>query len=216
MTAFHGTAPRRGRLRAFPVMAIAVTLVGGMAVAPAVAAREATPVPDVPPASLCTVAAPSFEALNAAILRPPTGASPVPSRTPGTVPEGTPADPRTVAAVTAVVRELVGCYNSGELLRAYGLYTDDYLYRLFNRQGGFDRAAYDSYATPQPEADPGRHTAILAIEDVRALGDGKAGATVTLRYASIPMPKTFFFTFVRVEERWLIDGILGEISFSVP
>jgi hypothetical protein len=30
------------------------------------------------------------------------------------------------------------------------------------------------------------------------------------------MPKTFFFTFANVDGRWLIDGILGEISFSVP
>jgi hypothetical protein len=30
------------------------------------------------------------------------------------------------------------------------------------------------------------------------------------------MPKTFFFFFVPESDRLLIDGILGEISFSVP
>jgi hypothetical protein len=39
---------------------------------------------------------------------------------------------------------------------------------------------------------------------------------VTIEYPLIPVPKTFFFTFVRVHDRWLIDGALGEISFSVP
>jgi hypothetical protein len=32
----------------------------------------------------------------------------------------------------------------------------------------------------------------------------------------VPMPKRFFFFFTQVGGRLLIDGILGEISFSVP
>jgi len=216
-----GASVMRGRAgtaaRPYKCAVLTVSLLLGSArIVGATDVSHVSPTPDVLPATLCAVEAPSFEELNAAILTPPAGASPVPRRTPGTVPEGVPADSQTVAAVTHVVRELVGCFNAGELLRAYGLYTDAYLFRLFNRQGGFTREAYAGYATPEPESDPGEHTAILAIEDVRLLEDGTAGATVTLRYASIPMPKTFFFTFVRVGDRWLIDGILGEISFSVP
>jgi hypothetical protein len=180
------------------------------------AVAQATPTPDVPPAALCTVAAPSFERLNEVVLAPVPDASPVATRTPGVVPEGVPADAETIAEVTAVVRELVGCYNAGEPLRAYGLYSDQYLRRLFNRQGGFSRSAYDSLATPEPAADARTNTAILEIKGVRVLEDGTIGAMVTLRYASVPMPKSFFFTFVRTGEWWLIDGILGEISFSVP
>jgi hypothetical protein len=50
------------------------------------------------------------------------------------------------------------------------------------------------------------------------LPDGRSGATVTISYPSVPMPKTFFFTFTRAGDsgNLLIDGILGEISFSVP
>jgi hypothetical protein len=172
---------------------------------------QATPTPDVPPAELCTVPAPSLDRLNAVILAP--DASPVPTRTPGVVPAGEPADPATAAAVTAVVRELTACHNAGELLRAYGLYSDAYLRRLFNRQGGFTQTNDDSLATPQPAAD---RIAILAIENVRLLEDGIVGATVTMRYPDIPVRKTFFFTFITIDGRWLIDGILGEISFSVP
>jgi hypothetical protein len=162
------------------------------------------------------VGAPSLEALNAAILTPAAGASPVAARTPGVVPEGVPADAETVAAVTAVVRVLIGCYNAGEPLRTFALFTDAYLFRLFNRQGGFTRDSYDSYATPEPASDPSERTAILEIGDVRVLEDGTVGTTVVLRYATVPMAKSFFFTFRRVDDRWLIDGILGEISFSVP
>lgn len=180
------------------------------------ATTRQTPTPDVPPATVCMVEAPSLERLNEIILAPAASASPVATRTPGVVPEGKPAGAETIAAVTAVVRELVACYNAGELLRSYGLYTDAHLRRLFGRQGGFTRAQYDSLATPQPAADPAEWTAIIEIADVRMLADGSVGATVTMRYASIPMPKTFFFTFVWTGDRWLIDGILGEISFSVP
>lgn len=175
-----------------------------------------TPTPDVPPATVCAVEAPSLERLNEIILAPAASASPVATRTPGVVPEGKPAGAETIAAVTSVVRELVACYNAGELLRSYGLYTDAHLRRLFARQGGFTRAQYGGLATPQPAADPAEWTAIIEIADVRMLADGSVGATVTMRYASIPMPKAFFFTFVWTGDRWLIDGILGEISFSVP
>jgi hypothetical protein len=184
---------------------------------PAVAtAQEATPTPDVPPADICEVEAPTFDRLNAIVLTPLADATPLPPYTSDVVPAGTPADPPTIDGVVATVRELVGCYNAGELLRSYGLYTEPYLHRLFNRQGGFSREAYDNLATPEPGGEAGSATRILDIRDVRLLDNGFAGATVTLGYASIPMPKTFFFTFEWNGERWLIADILGEITFSVP
>src|SRR4051794_4202611 len=141
---------------------------------PAFAQNSAsTPIPDGPPATLCTAEAPSFEHLNA-LLATPIAATPVPQRTPGTVPEGTQADVETTAAVNSVIRELVGCYNAGDLLRSYGLYTESYLAHLFGRQGGFNRAEYDFFATPQPTDDPSRHTSILNIADVRLFEDGTA------------------------------------------
>ena len=57
---------------------------------------------------------------------------------------------------------------------------------------------------------------MLEIRDQRVLPDGRLGATVIIEYASVPMPKRFFFYFAWIDGRLLIDGILGEISFSVP
>ena len=54
------------------------------------------------------------------------------------------------------------------------------------------------------------------IRDERLLPDGRLGATVVITYRSVPMPKTFFFYFVEEQSGLVIDGILGEISFSVP
>jgi hypothetical protein len=176
----------------------------------------ASPTPDVPSPVLCLVEAPTFERLNAAVNATPAPGTPVVTPTPGIVPAGTPADPVTVDGIKATVRELVACFNAGEPLRSFGLYTDAYLNILFNRQGGFSQAVYDSYATPEPVADATRHTAILEIAEVRVFADGSAGATVTMRYASIPVPKTFYISFLWNGERWMISDVLGEISFSVP
>lgn len=131
------------------------------------------------------------------------------------IPQGSPASAETTAEITRTVRELVACYNAGALFRAYGLSTDSHLRRLFGRQGAFTRPDYDALATPRPAAPPER-AAILSIRDVRLLPADTVGATVTIEYDVVPLPKTFFFAFVRVGDRWLIDDIIGEISFSVP
>jgi hypothetical protein len=180
-----------------------------------VVAITPVPTPDAPPPALCRAAPRSLADLNELIATPVAARSPAIPRPRDVVPEGSPADPATVAGVTVTVRELVACFNAGELLRAYGLYTDSYLHRLLARQDPLTQVAYDALATPMPEP-PASRAAILAIRDVRLLPDGTAGATVTIRYAVVPMPKTFFFTFARTSDRWLIADILGEISFSVP
>jgi hypothetical protein len=148
-----------------------------------------------------------------ALFATPIAATPAPM--PSVVPLGMSADPQTEAELAATVAGWLACQNAGEPLRAWSWFTDDYLRRLLDRQNGVGPAAYDALATPEPAA-PNDLAAIAAIRDVRLLPGGRAGATVTLTYPAVPMPKTFFFTFVRVDGRWLIDGILGEISFSVP
>jgi hypothetical protein len=130
-----------------------------------------------------------------------------------TIPEGTPADPELGALMEATVTTWLACQNAGEPLRAWALFSDGYLVRLLSRQAGVFGA---SLATPAPPAADS--ATIVEIRDARVLPDGRSGATVTISYPSVPMPKTFFFTFTRAGDsgNLLIDGILGEISFSVP
>jgi hypothetical protein len=187
------------------VAALLIALIAAPAVA---AASSATPVAGPP----CDAPLRSQGELSA-LFATPIPATPAPP--PGVVPGGTPADPQTEAALTATVAGWLACQNAGEPLRAWSWFTDAYLRRLLDRQGGVSPAAYAALAAPEP-AGPNDQAAIAAIRDVRLLPDGRAGATVTLTYSAVPMPKTFFFTFANVDGRWLIDGILGEISFSVP
>jgi hypothetical protein len=131
-----------------------------------------------------------------------------------TIPTGVPADAEMIAAMERMVHLWLACQNVGEPLRAWSLFSDGYLYRLLSRQGGLAAEAYQALATPAPVAEEAAR--VVAIEGERLLPDGRYGATVTLRYPSVPMPKRFFFFFTQVDDRLLIDGILGEISFSVP
>jgi hypothetical protein len=116
-------------------------------------------------------------------------------------------------AMERLVHLWLACQNAGEPLRAWSLFSDGYLYRLLSRQGDLAGEVYRALATPTPAAEA---TVVSAIEDERLLPDGRYGATVTLEYPSVPMPKRFFFFFTAINGRLVIDGILGEISFSVP
>ena len=131
-----------------------------------------------------------------------------------TLPEGEPVDAATRQVIGATVRLWLACENAGEPLRAWALFSDGYLYRLLSRQAGTTEASLAALATPIPTAAA---TAMLReIRGERLLPDGRLGATVVIVYQSVPMAKSFFFFFTRENGRLLIDGILGEISFSVP
>jgi hypothetical protein len=193
------------RLTSIVSAAIAIWLTAGSALA------QATPTPDAPAPELCQATAPSFAAITDIMATPQATASPTASP----VPAGTPASEADIAAVTGVVRELIACFNAGEPLRAYGLYTDDYLRHLLSVQGVPNRAGYDLWAIPEPP-HPDRYVQILAIREVKQLDGGGVRALVILRYAGIPVPKTFAFLFVETPDGWRINAFLGEINFSLP
>jgi hypothetical protein len=149
-----------------------------------------------------------------ALLAGPQIATPAANTDGQTLPAGTPADADVAATMKRLVNLWLACQNGGEPLRAWSLFSDGYLYRLLSRQGALPGDDYRALATPAPVAD---ETAVVsAIEGERVLPDGRYGATVTIEYRSVPMPKRFFFFFTDIDGRLVIDGILGEISFSVP
>ncbi len=177
-----------------------------------IAFAQATPSPEIPGPERCLVAAPSFEAIGrimatpAAIAVSPT-ASPDAAATPVSASDG--------VAVAGVVRELIACFNAGEPLRAYGLYTDAYLRHLLAVQGVPTQVQYDALSLAEPPpAD--RYVQILAIRNGKALPNGGVRTAVTLRYAGVPVPKTFVFDLIETSSGWRIDDALGEIDFSLP
>ena len=156
---------------------------------------------DAPPRSTASIAA--LLARDIATPAATTGGT--------TLPEGPATDPAFAAEMEGLVRRWLDCQNAGEPLRAWALFSDGYLHRLLSRTGD---VVDSSLATPTPIT--GEAATLVAIEGERVLPDGRFGATVTIAYPSVPMPKRFFFYFTEEDGRLLIDGILGEISFSVP
>ena len=169
--------------------------------------------PEAVPAGDCIVA-PRTRQEIVALLADANIATPAATTAGQTLAAGEPVAAETAAAMEGAVQMWLACQNAGEPLRAWSLFSDGYLFRLLSRQGGLSGEAYRDLATPAPVADDA--AVVLAIAGERLLPDGRFGATVTVSYPSVPMPKRFFFFFTQVDCRLLIDGILGEISFSVP
>jgi len=169
--------------------------------------------PEAVPVQHCIVA-PRTRQQIAVLLADPDIATPAATTAGQTLPAGEPVAGETAAAMEQVVQMWLACQNAGEPLRAWSLFSDGYLFRLLSRQSGLTGEAYRELATPAPVASEA--AVVLAIEGERLLPDGRYGATVTVSYPSVPMPKRFFFFFTQVDGRLLIDGIFGEISFSVP
>ena len=179
-------------------------------------ASTATPNPET---VACRAVPRSFSELEALGGTPAAGAvPPAPEPTPGLLPGGQPADAATTEAVTGVLRELLACFHAGEPLRVYGLYSDAYLRRLLARSGPPDRGSYDLLATPEKSVQEDR-SVLRSVTGVRLLDGPRAGAVVVISYPTLPeglRDKRFFFVFVREGSQWLIDDVVGEISFGVP
>jgi hypothetical protein len=162
---------------------------------------------------LCETAPRSYANISSLLATPPLA---TPAATTGgeTLERGVPASDAERLAMRAVVEEWLACQNAGKLFSSWTLFSDAYLYRLISRQPTITEALYDDWATPSP-TDVTTAT-LLEMSGERRLTDGRLGATVQITYASVPMPKQFFFYFEAQDGELLIDSILGEISFSVP
>ena len=171
-------------------------------------ARDHVPFPATPTAESCQAEPVAPEQLTR-LLATPTAATPVVS---GSVPAGAPADEDVTLLVQQVIVEVFACFNAGERLRAYALYSDGYLRHIL---AGEDRASLAHQATPQP-LEFENWTAIVDIRDVRLLADGRVYATVILDPGLIPVQKIFGFFLIDEGGRWLVDDVLDELEFSLP
>ena len=88
---------------------------------------------------------------------------------------GVPADQQTVAAITAVAREMVACSNAGDILRRLALYSDNRL--RFAYPDGPNQALTAIADKPLPVTVYDR-VALTSVDDVRTLDDGRVSARV--------------------------------------
>lgn len=157
-------------------------------------AQDSTPTSEGVSAELCTIAPRSVESMQALIEQRPADGTDVriPIRfAPG---EGDVADVLTTDAVTSVMNELAACYNAGDLLRIYGLFTDDALIPALLPED-VEAAAI---ATPLPITSGSLYEE-PTVWDVRVQLDGRVTALVDFN------DELALITFAWNGEQYLID-----------
>jgi hypothetical protein len=117
------------------------------------------------------------------------------------VPEGVPADAATTAAVVETYRLMVACFNAGNDLAAYALWTDDALRQI---------AAQPPTDAPTPVPDKERSA--FRVTEVRVLPDGQVVAVWEERNPLFAT--TLVQVLVRQGDRYLVAETLDAMPAS--
>ena len=86
--------------------------------------------------------------------------------------EGESADEQTTNEVARVYTQLIDCLNGGDYLRAYALFTDDYLQRNLSQE-----VIERLHATPVP-MEQSTQSEFRGVLDVRLMANDQIGALV--------------------------------------
>jgi len=187
-----------------------------------VLAQESTPEADgtenprlVAP-SECVAEPRTYEDI-AAILDLEGAGVPAPAMTQITPPLGEIADAETSISIKEAARQVLACFNAGDIPRAAGLMTENGVKRAYwgltidqeNRELARTRIA----AEPQPRTEEAL-IRLITVTDVSTLPDGRVAAFVVLNEPLLPPagPETLLFIFSNQDGRWLVDDF---IDFSI-
>jgi len=205
------------RWRALAIAPLAALLVTGP-----VLAQDGTPEADsaenprlVAP-SEC-VAEPRTSDDIAAILALDGEGVPPPERIRITPPLGDIADVETSISIKEAARQVLACFNAGDIPRAAGLMTENGVRRAYwgltideqNRELARARIA----APPEPRTEE-ELVRLITVTDVSVLPDGRITAFVVLNEPLLPPagPETLLFIFAKQDGQWLVDDW---IDFSI-
>jgi hypothetical protein len=142
---------------------------------------------------------------------------PAPALTQITPPLGEVADAETAISIKQAARQVLACFNAGDIPRAAGLMTENGVRRAYwgltidaeNRELARTRIT----ATPEPRAEEAL-ARLITVTDVSLLPDGRIAAFVVLNEPLLPPPgpETLLFIFANQDGRWLVDDW---IDFSI-
>lgn len=129
---------------------------------------------------------------------------------------GKPADADTSNAITALVRELEACINSGDHLRLYALFSDALFQQIQSEEAVAEmKAEIQALASATPTPVPsGQRQVLVGPWYVQQLDDGRVMAAVLFKLEgeaeSYPSAtKVLFFT--RGDGDWLIEEMVDTI-----
>ena len=202
--------------------ALAIAPLAALLVTGPVLAQDSTPEADgaenprlVAP-SECVAEPRDFDDI-AAILNLDGAGVPAPAMTQITPPLGDVADVATTISIKEAARQVLACFNAGDIPRAAGLMTENGVRRAYwgltidaeNRELARTRIT----AQPEPRAEDAL-VRLITVTDVSVLPDGRIAAFVVLNEPLLPPsgPETLLFVFANQDGRWLVDDW---IDFSI-
>ncbi len=210
----------------FPHPVIIVTVIAAeLIVSAPAAAQDATPsaLPITPDPAGCLVEPRTIDdlytLLGTPVPAPPEArqsmSTPASSSTEVSLPAGEPADSATATAITATIVEAYACFNAGDYLAAFALYSDDALQRFTEQEPFTEDIAAFFLATPEAFPENFR-SSVLAVRDARVLPDGRVGALVDTNDPTAPPEgaDVDFVVFVEQEGRYLIDEEITDLEGS--
>ncbi len=186
-----------------------------------VMAQDGTPTPGAESArnvnaSECVVEPRAFDEI-ATILDLNGAGIPQPPATTITPPLGTVVDADTDAAIKDVARQVLACFNAGDIPRAAALMTDNGVKRAYwgltideeNRELARTRLAEPAEARAEDV-----YIRLITITDASTLPDGRVAAFVILNEPLLPPngPETLLFIFANQDGVWKVDDY---IDFSI-
>jgi hypothetical protein len=183
---------------------------------PAVALQSGTPAPgaqacaEIEPRDLASLQTLPGTPDDAATANGQADTSATP--TPFAMPDGEAADQAVVDEITSLYEQLIACLNAGDYLRAYALYTDDYLLRNLSAE------AIDTLvATPVP-VEESQQSEFGGVLDTRLQDDDRIAALITT--SNPHSGEVLIFSLLRREDdRLLIDDeqvVEAEVPPATP
>lgn len=180
-----------------------------------VTAQDGTPVTgEGIPGSECNAPARPADFLGTLVATP---ISDEPYVAPTAVPDGTAVEEPAASEVEAAVRMYVACSNSGEVLRALSLLSDEYLRRVVDPTGELDSdTAVElgaSLATPIA-IEPDQYVRLLGIRQMVQLPDGRVAVVVETDGGPVDPEGTDvdLLIFEKIGESWIIVDAVNDID----
>jgi hypothetical protein len=192
-----------------------------------VAAQDGTPATDQTGTMLCTVDPASIDELlplwfgeSGTPPAMPTEQESVQSE--AELPQGSPADEETAAALTTTFHEFIACFDAGQYARAFALATDNAIGAFGPDQSNPDedtpeevRAFLEAQLAGTPVSDDGgtpsdQPTVVSEARDARLLEDGRAGAVFESE------GDVLFVIFAQEDDTWLVDALINVAEQGTP
>jgi hypothetical protein len=138
---------------------------------------------------------------------------PAPATTSLTPPFGELASGETTAAIQQTVRQILACFNAGDIPRAAGMMTEAGVRRAYwgmtIDQPSRNWARLRIESVPEARSE-GSLIRLIAVTDVTVLADGRIAAFVVLNEPLLPPggPETLLFVYVHEDGHWLLDDLI--------